>query len=133
MLGIPLIPRRTFFENANALNPLISPDGRWLAWLAAADGVMNIWVAPRDDLAKARPLTRQTERPIFRYRTGSRAPMRTCYSLRTRTATRISTSGASGLDVLRCGAQPRTPYRDVLAIPLGMHREEGRISRRPSA
>src|ERR1700692_4292881 len=65
MLGTPLIPRKTFFENANALNPQISPDGRWLAWIAAADGVMNVWVAPRDDLARARPLTRQTERPTF--------------------------------------------------------------------
>jgi Tol biopolymer transport system component len=60
--SIPLIPRKTFFENADALNPLLSPDGRWLAWIAAVDGVMNVWVAPRDDLTKARPLTRQTRR-----------------------------------------------------------------------
>ena len=32
---IPLIPRKTFFENANALNPRLSPDGRWIAWIAA--------------------------------------------------------------------------------------------------
>jgi Tol biopolymer transport system component len=58
--SIPLIPRKTFFENANALNPRFSPDGRWLAWIAAVDGVMNVWAAPRGDLTKARPLTRQT-------------------------------------------------------------------------
>lgn len=64
---VPLIPRKTFFENAYALNPKLSPDRRWLSWLAAVDGVMNVWVAPREDLSKARPLTRQTERPIFQH------------------------------------------------------------------
>jgi hypothetical protein len=63
--SIPFIARRTFFENANALSPRISPDGLWLAWLGEVDGVMNVSAAPRDDLAKVRPLTRQTERPIF--------------------------------------------------------------------
>lgn len=28
---------------------------------------MNVWAAPRDDLAKARPLTRETDRPIFEH------------------------------------------------------------------
>ena len=59
------IPRKTFFGNANALNPQLSPEGRWLAWIAPTDGVMNIWAAPRDDVTTARPLTRQTDRPIF--------------------------------------------------------------------
>ncbi len=63
--GAPLIPRRVFFENANALDPKLSPDGQWLTWLAAVNGVMNVWAAPREDLTQARPLTRQTERPIF--------------------------------------------------------------------
>jgi len=62
--SIPLIPRKTFFENPNAFSPTLSPDGRWLAWMAAVDGVLNVWAAPRGDLTKARPLTHQTERPI---------------------------------------------------------------------
>ena len=61
----PLIPRKVFFENANALDPDLSADGQWLSWLAAVNGVMNVWAAPREDLTQARPLTRQTERPIF--------------------------------------------------------------------
>src|SRR5262249_39180274 len=65
--SIPLIPRKTFFGNANAVNPKLSPDGRWLAWIAPAAGVMNVWVAPRDDVTQARALTRQTERPIFEH------------------------------------------------------------------
>src|SRR5438477_6448046 len=64
---VPIIPRRHLFENAAYLNPRLSPDGRWLSWVAAVDGVMNVWIAPRDDLAQARPLTRQTERPILEH------------------------------------------------------------------
>ena len=48
--------------------------------------------------------------------------MRTCCSARTRTATRISTSGASASTALT--ARNLTPYRDVLAIVLGMHHED---------
>jgi hypothetical protein len=62
--GVPLIPRKTFFENANAVNPKLSPDGRWLAWIAAVEGIMNVWVAPSNDLTKSRTLTRQADRPI---------------------------------------------------------------------
>jgi len=65
LANIPLIPRGGFFENPAALNPRLSPDASWLFWLAPFDGVMNLWVAPCDDLAKARALTRQTARPIF--------------------------------------------------------------------
>ena len=57
--GIPLIPRRTFFGNANAVNPRLSPDACWLSWIAPVAGVMNVWVSPRDDVTQARPLTRQ--------------------------------------------------------------------------
>lgn len=63
----PLIPRKVFFDNAYALDPQLSPDGRWLSWLAAVDGVMNVWAAPREDMTKARPLTRQTGRPVFQH------------------------------------------------------------------
>jgi len=62
--SVPLIPRRTFFENPHAFAPTLSPDGRWLSWMAAVDGVLNVWAAPRGDLTKARPLTHETDRPI---------------------------------------------------------------------
>ncbi len=44
---------------------MLSPDGHWLSWLAEVDGVMNVWLAPVGAPEEARPLTRQTERPIF--------------------------------------------------------------------
>ena len=65
MVGDPtitLIPRKTFFENANALNPRLSPDGRWLAWIAAVDNVMNVWVGAAGR-SRQRPATDQPDRP----------------------------------------------------------------------
>ena len=48
---IPIIPRKHLFENPAYLNPRISPDGRWLSWVADVDGVMNVWIAPSEDPA----------------------------------------------------------------------------------
>ena len=116
---IPLIPRKTFFENANALNPRLSPDGRWIAWIAAVDDVMNVWMAPRDDLAKARPLTTQTDRPIFAHwfaRTNAHVLF-----LKDKDGDENFNLWCVGID--GSAARNLTPYRDVLAIVFGMHRE----------
>jgi len=52
-----LIPRAHFFGNPARRRPVISPDGRWIAWLAPVDGVANIWIAERERPEDARPLT----------------------------------------------------------------------------
>jgi dipeptidyl aminopeptidase/acylaminoacyl peptidase len=59
----PLIPRRKLLGNPTSVLPKLSPDGRRLAWQAPVDGVMNIWLAPADDLKQAQPLTRLGGRP----------------------------------------------------------------------
>jgi dipeptidyl aminopeptidase/acylaminoacyl peptidase len=64
---ISLIERTKFFGNPTRAAGQISPDGRWLSWLAPRDGVLNIWVAPRADPAAARPLTAEKVRPIRSY------------------------------------------------------------------
>jgi acylaminoacyl-peptidase len=118
--GIPLIPRKTFFENAHALAPQLSPDGRWLSWIAAVDGVMNVWAAPRDDLAQARALTRQTERPIYQ-QVFARTNAHVLFN-RDKGGDENFNLWCVGLD----GSEPRnlTPYRDVLAYVLGLHYED---------
>lgn len=63
--NLPLIPRQILFDNPDRAALTISPDGQRLMWLAPLDGVLNIWVAPRDDLAAARVLTRNTGRGIY--------------------------------------------------------------------
>lgn len=65
----PLIDRAVLFGNANRSQGRISPDGRYLSWLAPHNGVMNIWVAPSDAPEQARVVTSDTGRgiPIHRW------------------------------------------------------------------
>ena len=64
---VALIPRRALFGNPDRASVRISHDGTHLAWLAPLDGVLNVWVAPRQDPAAARPVTRDTGRGIRSY------------------------------------------------------------------
>jgi dipeptidyl aminopeptidase/acylaminoacyl peptidase len=59
-----LIPRRTLFDNPTFFGAKISPDGRWISWLAPVDGVLNVWMAPATDIKAGEPVTRTTGRPI---------------------------------------------------------------------
>ncbi|WP_338444939.1 S9 family peptidase [Pelagerythrobacter marensis] len=63
----PLIPREDLFGNPTRSSGRLSPDGKWLSWLAPKDGVMNVWMAPADDPDAARAMTDATERPIRSY------------------------------------------------------------------
>ncbi|MEE4195278.1 MAG: S9 family peptidase, partial [Anaerolineae bacterium] len=67
MTNIPLIPRKTFFGNPDKANVKISPDGAYISYIAPRDGVLNVWVAPRTDLAAAQPITSDTVRGIRFY------------------------------------------------------------------
>ncbi len=62
-----LIERTKLFGNPNRSGGQLSPDGKWLSWLAPRDGVMNVWIAPIGDLAKARPITAEKTRPLRQY------------------------------------------------------------------
>ncbi len=63
----PLIERAKLFGNPSRTLGKISPDGKWLSWIAPRDGVLNIWVAPASDPAAAKPLTTEGKRPIREY------------------------------------------------------------------
>ena len=67
LAGVPLIPRDALFGNPVKAAGRISPDGKWLSWIAPRDGVMNIWVAPASDPTKAKALTNERTRPIRSY------------------------------------------------------------------
>ena len=60
----PLIERSKLFGNPSRAAAALSPDGRWLSWLAPREGVLNIWVAPVSNLDQAKPLTDSRDRPI---------------------------------------------------------------------
>jgi dipeptidyl aminopeptidase/acylaminoacyl peptidase len=58
------IPRRVLFGDPERSVVRVSPDGRRIAFLAAIDGVLNVWVGPIDDPGAARPVTRVADRNI---------------------------------------------------------------------
>ncbi len=60
----PLIPRDILFGNPDRAALRISPDGRHLSFLAPVNGVLNVWVAPVDDVGAAKPVTKDTGRGI---------------------------------------------------------------------
>ncbi|QWF17557.1 alpha/beta hydrolase family protein [Lysobacter capsici] len=62
-----LIPRSALFGNPDRINAQISPDGRYLGWLAPLDGVMNVWIAPIDQPTKARAVTDDKARGIRQF------------------------------------------------------------------
>ena len=64
---VELIPREALFGNPERANVQISPDGKYLSWVAPLDGVLNVWVAPAGDPAAARAVTRDDARGIRQY------------------------------------------------------------------
>lgn len=66
-MSAPLIERSKLFGNPSRIAGRVSPDGKWLSWIAPQDGVLNIWLAPRSDLTKARAITNEKTRPIRQY------------------------------------------------------------------
>ncbi|KLI99314.1 S9 family peptidase [Luteimonas sp. FCS-9] len=64
---VELIPRDALFGNPERAAVQLSPDGRYISWLAPVDGTMNVWVAPADDPAAAKAVTQDTARGIRSY------------------------------------------------------------------
>ena len=62
-----LISRELIFGNPTYASVQISPSGDMISWLAPLDGVMNIHVAPSDDVAAARAVTNDAGRGIRGY------------------------------------------------------------------
>ncbi|CAN5441222.1 S9 family peptidase [soil metagenome] len=62
-----LIPRDVLFGNPDKAQARLSPDGKHLSYIAPVDGVLNVWVAPTNDLAAAKPVTHDKKRGIRQY------------------------------------------------------------------
>ena len=61
---VRLIPRQALFGNPVRAQARLSPDGRYLSFLAPSEGVLNVWLAPRDSLSTAKPITTDRKRGI---------------------------------------------------------------------
>jgi len=66
-MSCALIPREDLFGNPTKAGGKLSPDGKWLSWLAPEKNVLNIWVAPSGDQSAARAITNSADRPIEQY------------------------------------------------------------------
>jgi dipeptidyl aminopeptidase/acylaminoacyl peptidase len=65
--GVRLIPRAILFGNPDKAQGRVSPDGESISFLAPVNGVLNVWVGPRGDLSKAKPVTHDEKRGIRQY------------------------------------------------------------------
>jgi Tol biopolymer transport system component len=59
-----LIPRSVLFGNPDKISPQISPDGKWITFIAPVNGVLNVWAGPSDRIDAAKPITKDTGRGI---------------------------------------------------------------------
>lgn len=59
-----LLPFDTFFKPSEADAPLLSPDGKWVTFIARYQDAYNIFIAPVDDIKAAKPLTKESGRGI---------------------------------------------------------------------
>jgi dipeptidyl aminopeptidase/acylaminoacyl peptidase len=59
-----LIPRTALFGNPVRAQARLSPDGRYLSFLAPKNGVLNVWLAPYGKLDAARAITDDRKRGI---------------------------------------------------------------------
>ncbi|MAT72846.1 MAG: S9 family peptidase [Planctomycetaceae bacterium] len=62
-----LIPRSVLFGNPQRASARVSPNGKWLSYLAPVDGILNVFVAPIDDLDAAKQVTDDKTRDIRGY------------------------------------------------------------------
>ena len=59
-----LIPRKIIFGNPDKANVQISNDGKYISYLSNKSGVLNIFIAPIDDINNVKSITNDTKRGI---------------------------------------------------------------------
>jgi dipeptidyl aminopeptidase/acylaminoacyl peptidase len=62
--GTPVIPRSALFGNPDRAQGRVSPDGKYISFIAPRDGVLNVWLAERGNLDAAKPVTNDQKRGI---------------------------------------------------------------------
>jgi dipeptidyl aminopeptidase/acylaminoacyl peptidase len=62
--GTSVIPRSALFGNPEKTQGRLSPDGKYVSFIAPRDGVLNVWLAERGKLDDARPITHDQKRGI---------------------------------------------------------------------
>jgi dipeptidyl aminopeptidase/acylaminoacyl peptidase len=60
----PMIPRSALFGNPVKTQARISPDGKYISYIAPKDGVLNVFVGPANNIDAAKAITNDTKRGI---------------------------------------------------------------------
>ena len=60
----PIIPRHVLFGNPEKASGEVSPDGKWLGYVAPDEGVLNVFVAPREHPDQAKVVTHDRKRGV---------------------------------------------------------------------
>ncbi|HHC71770.1 MAG TPA: S9 family peptidase [Thiotrichales bacterium] len=114
-----LIPRDVLFGNPERTAVRLSPDGRYISWLAPSDqGVLNVWIRPREG-GKARQVTHDTHRGIRRY----------FWAEESRTVLYLQDKGGDenfhlyGVEITSGAERDLTPYEGVRVSELFSHRD----------
>ncbi|XVN42845.1 MAG: S9 family peptidase [Candidatus Rickettsia vulgarisii] len=63
----PIIPRKILFGNPDKIGVKLSYDGKYITYIAPVNNVLNIWLAPSNDISKASPITNDKGRGIRSY------------------------------------------------------------------
>ena len=62
-----LIDREILFSNPDKASVRLSPNGEYISYLAPHNDILNIWVAPIDNIENAKLISNSTSRPIRNY------------------------------------------------------------------
>jgi len=62
-----LIAREILFGNPDKVGVKFSEDGKYISYIAPNNGVLNVWIAPADDVTKAKLITSDKQRGIRSY------------------------------------------------------------------
>lgn len=62
-----LIPRKVLFGNPEKTQVRISPDGKFLSYLAPDSGALNVWICSIDDISHPQKITNDVSRGIRQY------------------------------------------------------------------
>jgi len=62
-----LIPREILLTHPEKLNVSLSPDGKYISYLSPIDGILNLWIAPVDNLEQPILITNNIDRGTNQY------------------------------------------------------------------
>ena len=62
-----IIPRKVLFGNPDRTFVSLSHDGKYISYLAPLKGVLNVWIAPVQDVSQAMCITNETKRRVMSY------------------------------------------------------------------